>query len=345
MKSSKHRIPIREIKPSDLGQWLQEHGQASFRLKQILQWVNNKNIISFDEMGNVPAQLRESLAQDFLACAVSPVDRLCAEDHTVKWLSRLWDNATVETVLIRAPGRNTVCISTQVGCAVRCVFCESGRLGFVRNLSKAEIVDQVVLASHEAGKLVDNVVVMGTGEPMHNFDNLVLALNWLCDQDEGLGMSCRNITVSTSGITNGIRRLADLQKPWNLAISLHAPDDNIRAQIIPPRHRRPISEIVEACKYYRQNTGRMVTFEYVLVSNLNDSEANARALAALAHEAHAKVNLIPCNNGASRLKAPDTATCNKFLAILEHNGIQATIRHRKGDDILAACGQLRANRK
>ena len=340
-----HKRAIRELTDKELGEWLAAQKQPAFRLKQILQWVNEKAIVSFDEMGNVPAQLRTALEKDFCPCAVSPVEKLCAEDQTVKWLSQLWDEATVETVLIRAPERNTVCISTQVGCAVRCAFCESGRLGFVRNLSKAEIVDQVVLASHEAGKIVDNVVVMGTGEPMHNFDNLVQALNWLCDQEHGMGMSCRSITVSTSGITNGIRRLADLQRPWNLAISLHAPDDNIRAQIIPPRHRRPIAEIIEACKYYRQNTGRMVTFEYVLVSGLNDSESNARTLSTLAHEAHAKVNLIPCNNGSSRLKAPDKSTCDKFLAILEHNGIQATIRHRKGDDILAACGQLRANRK
>ncbi len=340
-----HKRPIRDIDSKELAQWLEKQGQPRFRGRQIEEWFSNKLIVSFDEMANIPATLRSKLAEAFLPCAVEPIEKLCAEDHTVKWLSKLADDATVETVLIRAPGRNTVCISTQVGCAVRCVFCESGRLGFVRNLTATEIIDQVILASHEAGKLVDNVVVMGTGEPMHNLDNLIQALNWLCDQEKGMGMSARHITVSTSGITKGIKRLADLKRPWNLAVSLHAPNDRLRAQIIPPRHRRPIAEIVEACKYYRESTGRMVTFEYVLVKGTNDSESEARELAAVARDTRAKVNLIPCNDGASKLRAPERIACEKFLKILEQHGVQATIRHRKGDDIMAACGQLRANRE
>ena len=214
---------------------------------------------------------------------------------------------------------------------------------FLFPLSSSKIFDQVVLASHECGKIVDNVVVMGTGEPMHNLDNLLPALDKLCDAEQGLGMGARHITVSTSGIPAGIRRLADQERPWNLAISLHAPNDELRSRIIPKRHRHTIEEIMNACTYYRRQTGRMVTFEDVLVSGLNDTPSNARDLSVLARVARAKVNLIPCNPGKSKLlKAPDNDTCAQFLSILEQRGVQATLRRRKGDNIQAACGQLKA---
>lgn len=336
--------PIRELSQNDLKQWLKDNGQQPFRAKQIQTWLTTGLATSFDEMLNLPKSLRELLAEHFLPCAVTPVKTLRAEDRTVKWLSELADGATVETVLIRTPTRNTVCISTQVGCAVRCAFCESGRRGFIRNLTATEIYDQVVLASHECGKTVDNVVVMGTGEPMHNLDNLLPALDRLCDAEQGLGMGARHITVSTSGIPAGIRRLADQERPWNLAISLHAPNDELRSHIIPKRHRHTIEEIMNACTYYRRQTGRMITFEYVLVSGLNDTPANARDLSILARVARAKVNLIPCNPGKAKiLQAPDNDTCAQFLAILEQRGVQVTLRRRKGDRIQAACGQLKAN--
>ena len=335
---------IRELEEGELSEWLKAHNQPQFRNRQIRDWFFGKLAVSFEDLANIPKTLREELAQDFAACSLEPETVMRAEDGTVKWASRLFDGAKIETVLIRAPERTTVCISTQVGCPVRCAFCESGRLGLVRNLKKAEIIDQVILASHELGKRVDNVVVMGTGEPMFNLDNLIPALDYLCDSQNGLGISARNITVSTSGIPNGIIRLADQHRPWNLALSLHAPNDRIRAQLIPEKNRHPIMRILEACTAYRNATGRMLTFEYVLVDGINSSEGNARDLARLAHLARAKVNLIPLNSSSVNWKPPQKEQCQKFLEILTYYGIQATIRLRKGDKIKAACGQLVARK-
>lgn len=335
-----NKISLREISQDKLTAWLKEQGQPGFRAAQIYDWMNSKFAVSFDEMVNIPKALRIVLAEHYTVLSLEPVKTLHAEDGTVKWASELHDGARVETVLIRSPKRNTVCISTQVGCAVRCAFCVSGKNGLVRNLKVAEIIDQVVLASHEAGGIVDNIVVMGTGEPMHNLDNLIQALDFVCDQENGLGLGARHITVSTSGIPNGIRRLADQHRPWNLALSLHAPNDRIRSMIIPDRTRNPIGDILEACAYYRESTGRMITFEYVLVDGINSSESNARELASVARYAHAKVNLIPLNHGPADWKAPSIEDCRKFLDVLTSRGIQATIRLRKGDKIKAACGQL-----
>ncbi len=331
---------IRELTLSELENWLKEHGQPKFRAKQIQDWLFRKFIVSFDEMANVPKALREELEKAFLPIGVRPVETHRADDGTVKWLSELFDGNKIETVLIRAPERNTVCISSQVGCAVRCVFCESGRHGFVRNLTTTEIIEEVILASHECGRMVDNIVVMGTGEPMHNLDNLIPALDFICDQNVGLGLGARHITVSTSGVPNGIRRLADQQKPWNLALSLHATNDELRSQIIPDHHRSKLADIFDACQEYRDATGRMLTFEYALVKDLNDSDKDAFNLAHLAHKCHAKVNLIPLNKSAAKLEAPDPETCRKFLDTLTARGVQATIRLKKGDKIKAACGQL-----
>ena len=341
---STNKKTIRELDDRELSEWLKAHNQPQFRLQQIHDWFFKKLAISFDDLANVPKSLREELAQDFAPSSLNPATVLHAEDGTVKWASELFDGTKVETVLIRAPERSTVCISTQVGCPVRCAFCESGRLGFVRNLKTIEIIDQVILASHELGKRVDNVVVMGTGEPMFNLDNLIPALNYLCSAENGLGISARNITVSTSGIPNGIRRLADQNRPWNLALSLHAPNDKIRAQLIPEKNRHPIRQILEACTAYNEATGRMITFEYVLIDGINSSEGNAKDLAKLARLTHAKVNLIPLNSSSTTWKAPQKEQCHKFLDILTSYGIQATIRLKKGDKIKAACGQLVARK-
>ena len=334
--------PIRSLKPDELLAWLKQRSLPAFRAKQIQEWLNKRFATQFEEMSNLPKELREALASRFSPCSLQPQQVFRADDKTVKWLSALADDATIETVLIRAPQRDTVCISTQVGCPVRCIFCESGRHGFVRNLKSWEIIDQVVLASHEIGKLVDNIVVMGTGEPMENLDNLIPALEKICDAERGFGLGARHITISTSGIPAGIRRLAELGKPWNLALSLHATNDELRSSIIPDHHRHKLADIFAACQYYREQTGRMLTFEYTLVDGLNDSEKNALDLARLAHKMRAKVNLIPCNAGNSRCHSPKLEWSEHFLDILVENGVQATLRRKKGDRIQAACGQLRA---
>ena len=335
---------IRSLGAEELAAWLQDKGQPLFRAKQIREWLDSKLAMSFDEMQNIPKGLRELLDAEFAVSSLTIAEEFRSNDKTVKWVSSLRDGAKIETVLIHAPSRCTVCVSTQVGCAVRCAFCVSGHHGLVRNLTTDEIVDQVLLASHDAGKFVDNIVVMGSGEPMHNLDNLIPALERICDQENGFGLGARHITISTSGIPNGIRRLAALQRPWNLAVSLHAPDDRIRAMIIPDRCRYPISEIMEACEYYRESTGRMITFEYVLVDGVNASLSDARKLARIARNARAKVTLIPLNHGAAQWRAPSQDDCRKFLEMLESSGVQATIRLRKGDKIRAACGQLAAKK-
>ena len=335
---------IRSVGTEELAAWMREHDQPQFRAKQIQDWLNSKFVMSFEEMQNIPKALREMLDAEFSVSSLAVEEEFRANDETVKWVLRLQDGARIETVLIHAPTRCTVCVSTQVGCAVRCAFCVSGHNGLVRNLTSDEIVDQVLLASHEAGKFVDNIVVMGSGEPLHNLDNLIPALTRICDQENGFGLGARHITISTSGIPNGIKRLAALQRPWNLAVSLHAPDDRIRAMIIPDKCRYPIEDILEACEYYRESTGRMITFEYVLVDGINASESDARKLARIARLARAKVNLIPLNSGAAEWKAPSQDDSRRFLEMLEHCGVQATIRLRKGDKIRAACGQLAAKK-
>lgn len=333
-------IHLKELDYRTLADWLDKQGQPAFRQKQIYEWIYGKFATSYDEMKNLPKVLREELSTEFLPFSLEVVSRQEDDDKTVKWLSQLRDGNTIETVLIRAPKRNTVCISTQVGCKVHCVFCATGKQGFKRNLTPAEIVDQVVLASKEIGELVTNVVVMGMGEPLHNFKNLVEALNQITSPD-GLGLGARHVTVSTSGIPKGIRLLADQGKPWNLAVSIHAANDELRAKIIPPPHRAKLDDIKEAINDYRERTGRMATLEYVLVDNLNASNEHAQQLADLAHDCHAKVNLIPCNSDNPMFAPPPPEKCEKFLGSLEKRAVQATLRMRKGKGIQAACGQLK----
>ncbi|MBP1582966.1 MAG: 23S rRNA (adenine(2503)-C(2))-methyltransferase RlmN [Victivallales bacterium] len=325
-----------------LQDWLKSHQQPAFRAKQIHDWLYKKCATSFAEMGNLPQPLRQQLEQEFLACALAPLDTQRSDDGTTKWLSQLADGNAVETVLIPAKDRITLCLSTQVGCAVRCAFCASGKHGLVRNLTPGEIVDQVRLANHEFGTTATNLVIMGIGEPMHNRENLVTALNLICSP-EGLGLGARHITISTSGIVPEMRLLADEAMPWNLAISLHAVNDAQRARIIPPQHRYPIREILAAARYYREKTNRMFTIEYALVKGLNSSPDDAASLASLARENRAKVNLIPCNNQEEPFLPPPVPACRAFLDILTKAGVQASLRLRRGEAIKAACGQLKAS--
>jgi 23S rRNA (adenine2503-C2)-methyltransferase len=223
---------------------------------------------------------------------------------------------------------------------VRCAFCASGRHGLVRNLQPAEIVDQVIAASRELGRRVDNVVVMGMGEPLLNLEALVPALDLLCAADR-FGLGARHVTISTSGIVPGIRHLADLRRQWHLALSLHAVTDEQRARLIPERYRYPLKDILSACRRYRERTGRIVTLEYALIAGTNDATADVKALAAIARDLDAKVNLIPCNPVSGRYTAPDDHALRGFEAQLRRLGAKATVRQRKGERIQAACGQLR----
>jgi 23S rRNA (adenine2503-C2)-methyltransferase len=336
-------MPLRLIKnltEADLTDWLKYRGHAAFRLKQIRHWLYVRWEVQFADMGNLPAALRQALAAEFLAFGLDPVETQEADDGTVKWLFRLSDGESLETVLIRTPERQTVCISTQVGCPVRCTFCASGRDGLVRDLEPAEIVDQVIAACRHRQQRVDNIVVMGMGEPLLNLDNLVAALDLICGP-EHLGIGARHVTISTSGIVPGIHRLAELRRQWHLALSLHALTDEARARLIPSRHRYPLAEIVEACRYYRDCTGRIVTLEYALMAGGNDSEADAVGLASLARNLDAKINLIPCNEVSEHHRAPDERHVRAFEESVRGLGAKVTLRQRKGERIQAACGQLR----
>jgi 23S rRNA (adenine2503-C2)-methyltransferase len=334
---------IKDITEAELAQWLKAHNQPAFRAKQLHAWLYSFTDCAndFAQMANLPKALREALSAEFAPCALTPCERLVDnEDGTVKWLSELLDGNTIETVLIRVPERSTVCISTQVGCPVRCVFCASGRHGLIRNLTSTEIVEQVLLASRELKQRVDNIVVMGMGEPLLNLDNLLPALNFLYS-DDAIMFGQRHVTISTSGIVPGILRLAETKSSWNLALSLHAVNDEERAKIIPTEYRYPLEEIFAACEEHRRQTNRMLTLEYALIAGRNDDSERMSKLSQIAHRLRAKVNLIPCNPAGSNCSAPALQRCRQCVNELTAQGVQATLRLSHGRNIIAACGQLR----
>ncbi|MDT8389190.1 MAG: 23S rRNA (adenine(2503)-C(2))-methyltransferase RlmN [Lentisphaeria bacterium] len=323
--------------------WLAAHGQPAFRAEQVRRWLYDRWAVDFEEMTNLPGALRDQLTAAFSACGLVEENRQQADEGTVKFLCALLDGQAIETVYIPTGRRRTVCVSTQVGCPVRCAFCASGRGGLIRNLTRDEMIDQVIHVQRWAGAPVTNLVVMGMGEPMLNLAELIPALETVCDP-LGLGLSARHVTVSTSGIPTGIRQLADEKRPWNLALSLHATTDAARARLIPPEHRFPISEILAACDYYRNKTTRMVTFEYALVRGMNDSPKDAGELAAMAKRLRAKINLIPCNASSAAHLSPSPERIQQFLKILAGAGARVTLRESRGEQIQAACGQLRTGR-
>lgn len=294
-------------------------------------------------MSDLPKVLRQSLESGFEIFSGTVVEHQVARDCTEKLLLRQQDGETVECVLMREPDRRTICISTQVGCAMGCVFCASGMLGLKRNLSRSEILEQVLRLDRLLAKdeRLTNVVIMGIGEPLQNLDELLPALDEVTDPS-GLGLSPRRITISTVGLPAKIRELAGSGKPYNLAVSLHATNDELRDSLVPVNDKIGIAEILSATDDYFESTGRRVTFEYVLLGGLNDKEDHARELVALLRHRNAHVNLIPMNLVETLpYLTPTEDQARAFVEILEDAGIAATIRKRKGADIDAACGQLR----
>lgn len=339
------RRSVLELPESELLAWLAIQGEKKFRVGQIREWLIKRRISSFDEMTNLPVRLRTALKSEFLFSSFEIVRHQVAGDRTEKLLLKLRDSELVECVLMRDPGRRTVCISTQVGCAMGCVFCASGLLGVKRDLSTAEIFEQVLLLNRlmENDERITNLVVMGIGEPFANYTNLMQALELLTAPD-GFGLGARRITVSTVGLPKRIREFAHCGKQFNLAVSLHAPNDELRSQIVPVNRGTGLAEILAAADEYFAVTGRRVSYEYVLLSGINDQPKHAEQLARLLHGRHAHVNLIPMN-GVSELvmTAPGEPLTRRFSTILESRGVAVTIRKRKGADIDAACGQLRLN--
>ncbi len=334
---------ILDLSTTELTDWIVSHDWPKFRAGQLRQWLFKRRATSFEQMNDLPKALREQLAAE-LELFSAEVDRhQVASDRTEKLLLKLTDGEHIECVLMREPERVTVCISTQVGCAMGCVFCASGMLGLKRNLSVGEIIEQVLRAQSllAAEERITNIVVMGIGEPLANLPNLLAALTAFSDP-EGLGLGARRITVSTVGLPAKIREFARIGKEYNLAISLHAPNDSLRDKLVPVNDKIGLGAILDASDEYFEITGRRVTFEYVLLAKVNDEPQHAQQLVHLLRGRCAHVNLIPMN-GVSTLPYAEPAAprTNQFVAILEQAGIPATVRKRKGADIDAACGQLR----
>jgi 23S rRNA (adenine2503-C2)-methyltransferase len=327
----------------ELGRWCEARGQARFRADQIRRWVFGKRVTDFEAMTDLPAVLRQELAASFSFFSSAVVAHQVSLDGTEKLLLSMADGALVECVLMREETRRTICISTQVGCGMGCVFCASGIAGLQRNLSTGEILEQVLRLDRLLGgdERITNVVVMGMGEPLANLKNLLAALSSIEDKG-GLGLSPRRTTVSTVGLPEKIREFSRVDKPYNLAVSLHAPNDALRTELVPVNASIGISAILAAADEYFEVTGRRVTYEYVLLADRNDLPEHASELADLLSGRNAHVNLIPMNS-VSELGYHDPAAerVRQFVTTLERGGITATVRKRKGADIDAACGQLR----
>lgn len=308
-------------------------GEPKYRGRQIASWVYRKGVLTFDAMTDLPKTLRERLREIATVNPLQVIDVKVASDGTTKYLGKLPDGETVEFVFIPNEDWDTICVSTQVGCPIGCRFCASGE-SYVRNLTAGEIVGQVLIAKRKENP---NIVFMGMGEPLLNFDNLVKALRLL---NREVGIGARRMTVSTVGIVQGIRKLAQLGLQVNLSISLHAPNDELRRQLIPTK-LPPIAEVLRACWEYFQATKRRITFEYVLLEGVNDKVEHAVELARLLKGLPCHVNLIPYNPTVKEFERPSEATVKRFQQTLLSQGITVTVRRERGTEIQGACGQLR----
>ena len=345
---SVHVVPLIDIKSLHLDE-LRRIAQPSYRGGQIADWLYQKRVTSFAEMTNLPHALRTKLADNLCFGKIEVVRVLGSKDTTRKFLFRLSDNNLIESVLIPASpalygspsDRRTICVSTQVGCAYGCKFCASGLDGWKRNLRADEIVNQIMAVEEESGERIDNIVFMGMGEPLANYDNLLRAIQ-IINAPWGIGIGARHITISTSGLVPQIRKLADQALQIRLAVSLHSASDEIRSRIMPVNRKYNLGALLDACRYFTSRKKQRITFEYILIAQVNDSDEQARQLAKHARALEAKVNLIPYNRVEGLdWTQPSIDRQKKFLAILRSADVRATLRREKGDDIAAACGQLR----
>jgi 23S rRNA (adenine2503-C2)-methyltransferase len=343
---SEARVNLLGLTRTDLEAWCVERGGKPFRARQLLHWMYKRGVTDFEQMTDLAKSFRADLQSVAEIRLPEVVTRQNAADGTIKWMLKADATQGFEMVYIPEEGRSTLCISSQVGCAMDCSFCSTGQQGFNRNLSAAEIVGQVFLAQQELGfkagdnRLISNVVLMGMGEPLANIRNVVPAMRILLD-DLGFDFSRRRLTLSTSGLVPQIYKLAE-ETNVALAVSLHAPDDELRSELVPINRRHPIAELLEACWHYiDEQNGRSVTFEYVMLDGVNDSPAQARALARLLKGRPAKVNLIPFNPfPGTKYRRSRPEVISNFLDQVIRGGVMATVRKTRGDDIDAACGQL-----
>ncbi len=332
---------IKRMLPEELREYIGEIGEQPFRAKQIFKWLWT-GVRTFDEMTNLPKALREKLQGDYFITVPEIARKQVSQiDGTVKYLWTLRDGETIESVVMSYKYGETICVSSQVGCNMGCRFCASTIGGKARNLSAGEIADQVLFATLDSGRKIGHIVMMGIGEPLDNFDEVLRFLKIVNDPD-GLNIGMRHITLSTCGITENIDTLADKKLQITLSLSLHGADDETRSRLMPINRSYGVDKVLDTCERYFDITGRRVTFEYAMVKDVNDSPENAELLAKKLSGTGSHVNLIPLNNiDGSDLKPSDAETVQTFKSILEKHSIKVTVRRRLGPDINAACGQLR----
>ncbi len=336
---------IKSLTREELLLLITEMGYPKFRTDQIYSWLQQKYSTSFEEMTNLPQKMIEELSSICYISVANIEKKLVSRyDNTIKYLFRLTDNEYVEAVVMDYHHGYSMCISTQVGCKMGCTFCATGQSGFVRNLTASEMLSQIHTAQKDLGIRISNVVLMGMGEPLDNFVNVVKFIK-LATDEKALGLGARHITLSTCGIVPKIYELADLHIPVNLALSLHAPTDEIRSKTMPVNRKYPISEVLEACRYYAQTTGRRITYEYAMINGFNDSDRCAHLLAEQIRGTLCHVNLIPVNpvKGTGYNPSKDKRLMS-FVSVLSKYNINATVRRTLGSDIDASCGQLRGKK-
>ncbi len=333
---------ILSMELNELKAFMKEIGQPEFRAKQVYDWLHKKLVNNFDDMNNLPKNLREALKEKAVIKGVEIVDKLVSKvDGTTKYLFVLNNDSIIESVLMKYSFGNAVCVSTQAGCRMGCKFCASTINGVECSLTAGEILSQIYTIQKDTGERVSNVVLMGSGEPLDNYDNVIKFIRIL-NSKEGLDIGQRHITLSTCGLTEKMRELAELNLQITLAVSLHAPNDEIRNGIMPISKKYDFETLLSACKYYTDTTKRRITFEYALIKGVNDSKECAAELAKRLKNMLCHVNLIPVNDVKERDYVKSEAkTIEDFAAILTSRGVETTIRRKLGSDINAACGQLR----
>ncbi len=336
---------LKAMLPAELEAYIVSLGEPKFRAKQVYSWLM-KGVASFDEMRNIPQSLRDKLAAKAQLFRLKPLRKqVSAADGTVKYLWELADGNAVETVVMRYAHGATVCISSQVGCRMGCAFCASTIGGLVRNLTASEMLDEVLCSELDLGEKISNIVLMGIGEPLDNYDNVLRFLR-LVNCPEGLNIGMRHISLSTCGLTAGIARLAEEDLQLTLAISLHAPDDETRSRLMPVNRGTGVETLIAACERYFAATGRRITFEYAMINGVNDTPEQAERLTKLARRVKAHINLIPLNHVEEREFAPSAPErMRAFTKILDTRGANYTVRRSLGGDVDASCGQLRRKRE
>lgn len=335
------KADLRSMLPEQLADYMQSIGQPAYRAKQVFRWLS-QGVTSFDQMSDLPKSLRAVLAQQALLETPQIVRKQVSKrDGTVKYLFGLADGNCVETVVMQYEHGNSVCLSTQAGCHMGCAFCASFEKGQTRNLTPAEILNQVIFAGKDSGLPISHIVLMGTGEPLDNYENVMQFLR-LVSHPEGLHIGMRHISLSTCGLVPRIYDLAALKLQLTLSVSLHAPKDEIRSQIMPVNRKYPLDQLMRACRDYFDSTGRRISFEYAMIEGVNDGQDCAKALCGLLRGLNCHINLIPLNHvEGSPLRPSSKETIRRFQQYLQGRGFNATVRRSLGGDIDASCGQLR----